>query len=79
MMLPVICIEGEAVNIKKDSVVVFNKSFKDARWGDLLKGEEVGNAAVIDIGKIQMFFFTFIIVITYASAHSKNTDSRWAP
>jgi hypothetical protein len=33
---------------------------------DLFKGEEIGNAAHLDLGKIQMFYFTLILVLTYA-------------
>ena len=40
-----------------------NRSSKDARWGDLLKGDESGNASAVDLGKLQMFFFTFILVV----------------
>ena len=31
-------------------------------------GEETGNATKPDMGKIQMFYFTIILVITYALA-----------
>jgi hypothetical protein len=50
------------------SVIYLNKSFDDARWGDLLKGDETGNAAAVDVGKIQMFFITFILIVAYGAA-----------
>ena len=53
---------------ESDNVVVANKSPLKARWADLLKGEEVGNASVLDLGKVQMFFFTFVLLLAYASA-----------
>ncbi len=37
-----------------------------ARWVDLFKGEETGNGAYLDMAKIQMFFFTLILVFAYA-------------
>lgn len=48
--------------------VVVNKDPKDARLSDLFKGEETGNAAQLDLGKIQMFYFTLILVLAYAVA-----------
>jgi len=48
--------------------IVINTSLEDARWSDLFKGEESGNAAQLDLSKVQMFFFTLILVIAYAAA-----------
>lgn len=39
-----------------------------SRWADLFKGEEAGNAAAVDLGKLQMFFFTFVLVLGYGAA-----------
>ncbi len=38
----------------------------DARLADLFQGEEIGNAAHLDLGKVQMFYFTLVMVLTYA-------------
>lgn len=46
--------------------IVANKDPKDASWIDIFKGEEVGNAAFLDLGKIQMFFFTVVTWVAYA-------------
>ena len=48
--------------------VIVNKDPKEARLSDLFKGEETGNAAQLDLGKIQMFYFTLILVLAYAVA-----------
>lgn len=48
--------------------VIVNKDPKYARLSDLFKGEETGNAAQLDLGKIQMFYFTLILVFAYAVA-----------
>ena len=50
------------------SVVVRNEDIKDARFSDLLKGDEVGDAYSLDLGKLQMFFFTFVLVSGYGAA-----------
>ncbi len=40
----------------------------NAQWTDLFSGEELGNAAFVDLGKVQMFFFTIVIALVYAAA-----------
>ncbi|MBC8492185.1 MAG: hypothetical protein H8D43_00255 [Chloroflexi bacterium] len=67
--------EGVDVDTLKGKVttvgqVLVNKDPKDARVSDMFKGEETGNAAQLDLAKIQMFFFTLILVFAYAAALS---------
>ncbi len=50
------------------SVVLRNVDIHDARWSELLKGDESGNASTVDLGKLQMFFFTFVLVCGYGAA-----------
>jgi hypothetical protein len=71
---------GDEVNVdySLSSVLLRNESFKDARWGDLLKGDESGNAASVDLGKLQMFFFTFVLVLGYAAAIGRLLDGPGA-
>ncbi len=57
-----------AVDDRPHSLLIRNTDPRAARWGDLLKGEEAGNAATVDLGKMQMFFFTFILALSYATA-----------
>jgi hypothetical protein len=52
--------------IQNKGQIVINTNPQDARLSDLFKGEETGNAANLDLAKIQMFFFTIILVIAYA-------------
>ncbi len=47
-------------------LLVVNTTFEQASWSDLFKGEEIGNSHQLDLGKIQMFYFTLILVFTYA-------------
>jgi hypothetical protein len=44
-----------------------NPSIADARWSDMMRGDTVANFQFADLGKIQMFFFTVILVFTYAA------------
>ncbi len=62
--------ESVKVDPDNDSIVVRNIGPSDARWGDLLKGDEVGTAESVDMGKLHMFFFTFILIVGYGAAVS---------
>lgn len=46
--------------------IVVNTDISRARWSDMFTGEEVGNAAHIDMARLQMFFFTLIATLAYA-------------
>jgi hypothetical protein len=48
-------------------VLVANKAPGDASVSDLFKGEEVVAAAYVDLGKVQVFIFTWIVVFAYAA------------
>lgn len=49
-------------------LVIANESSQDASLADLFMGDEVGNFAEVDMSKVQMFFFTIIIILAYAAA-----------
>lgn len=48
-----------------DGRLLVKKSPAEASWSDLFRGEEVGNADQMDLGKMQLFYFTIILVIAY--------------
>jgi hypothetical protein len=37
-------------------------------WRDIFYGDDTGNSDQVDIGKVQQFFFTVVLVVTYAVA-----------
>ena len=39
-----------------------------ALWSDMFTGDETSNGAHLDLSKVQMFFFTLIIALTYCAA-----------
>jgi hypothetical protein len=43
----------------------------DAGLSDMFEGDEVGNAASIDLAKVQMFFFNIIVALSYITLLSK--------
>jgi hypothetical protein len=48
--------------------VVVNRRPQDARVGDLFAGEDVGNAALVDLSKVQLAYVTGILWLAYAVA-----------
>ncbi|MDQ3818692.1 MAG: hypothetical protein M3362_13575 [Acidobacteriota bacterium] len=64
-------LESQGVDTTKvdaQGQIIVNNSPEEASWADLFKGDEVGNAAFLDLGKIQMFYFTLIVWFAYAVA-----------
>jgi hypothetical protein len=60
--------DSSATRTRVEGVLVENTSAESASWLDMFMGDEVGNGAWLDIGKIQMFVFTLIVWFTYAAA-----------
>lgn len=59
---------NQSVNVDAyttDGRLLVKKSPANAKWSDLFRGEEVGNADQIDLGKTQLFYFTIILVLVY--------------
>jgi hypothetical protein len=59
---------ARADRIELEGQVVKNTSIDDATFADLFMGEYVDTFAMLDIAKIQMFFFTVLLVLAYAIA-----------
>lgn len=53
------------VNGTKQGSLYANPSINDASFSDMFEGDEIGNAAYIDLAKVQMFFFTIIAGLSY--------------
>lgn len=60
-----------AVDISKVVIqgqILVNRTSQSAHWSDLFRGTEIGNAGQLDIGKLQMFFFTLVMVLAYGAS-----------
>jgi hypothetical protein len=44
-----------------------NTAAADARWSDMLRGDSIANFQFTDLGKVQMFLFTIVLVFSYAA------------
>jgi hypothetical protein len=58
----------EPTRMSVDGSLVVKHSADDASWADLFKGDELGDIVTLDLAKIQMFFFTVVLVLSYAIA-----------
>lgn len=48
--------------------VVLNPTPHEAALADLFRGEEVSNAASTNLAKVQMFYFTLVVLLSYCAA-----------
>jgi hypothetical protein len=53
---------------KSQGLLHKNNDPADARWADLVRGEEIGNYKLVEMAKVQMFFFTLAVIAAYAAA-----------
>ncbi|MAS36280.1 MAG: hypothetical protein CL610_19910 [Anaerolineaceae bacterium] len=53
---------------QKDESIVKNQSVQQAKIEDLFKGEESGNVGLVDLGKVQLFYVTLIVIGAYMIA-----------
>lgn len=56
----------ERDSVERKGTLVAYKDPRHSRWADLFQGEESGNAGLLDLAKVQMFFFTAVLVLVYA-------------
>jgi hypothetical protein len=45
-----------------------NKTPQEAQWSDIFKKEKSGEQELVDLSKVQMFFFTIAVIFAYATA-----------
>ena len=62
-----------------DSQFVKNASIDEASFADLFMGELVDDFNLLDVAKIQMFFFTLLAVLSYATAIGASLRSGLVP
>ncbi len=55
-------------NTKAVGQVIGNTSPSLASWSDMFTGDETSNGAHVDLAKVQMFFFTLAITVSYCFA-----------
>ncbi|HUP61601.1 MAG TPA: hypothetical protein VNA69_14410 [Thermoanaerobaculia bacterium] len=59
--------DAQAVEDNRRGILYGNSDPRDARFMDMLEGDELANAAFLDVGKVQMFFFTVMSLLMYGT------------
>lgn len=59
---------GVDENALQQTLLVRKSTPADAEWRDLLLGEEIGNGAHLDVAKVQMLLFSFVLWLGYGAA-----------
>ncbi len=59
---------GGSARINTVGLLVVNNNRQDASLANFFEGEQIGNVGEIDLGKVQMFYVTLILVVTYTLA-----------
>lgn len=53
---------------KSEGLLKINQTPQEATLGDMFQGDEIGDYDLIDLSKVQMFFFTIAILVAYGTA-----------
>jgi hypothetical protein len=69
----------DPATVTVEGQIVKNKSMQEATFADLFMGETVENANHLEVGKMQMFFFTALIMFAYAFAIGASLKSSSVP
>jgi hypothetical protein len=59
---------GAGNTVMTKGVLAVNDKPSESSWLDMFRAEEVGSIGRLDLGKIQMFYFTIIILFSYGAA-----------
>jgi hypothetical protein len=59
---------ASAIKNSAQGILYSNPAVGDASFGDIFEGNELGNAAHVDLSKVQMFFFTVVVAVAYVVA-----------
>lgn len=65
--------------VGNEGLIVVNATPDMAGWSDMFKGDETGNAALLDIGQLQMFYFTLIGALAYCFALGSQLRTTLGP
>ncbi len=52
---------------KANGAIAINSDIADAKWNDLFRGDLISNYYQVEISKVQMFFFTVVLVFIYGT------------
>lgn len=61
----------DTIDDNREGILYVNNSPADAEISDLFQGDEIGNTHQVDLGKVQLFFFTICAALAYLVAANK--------
>lgn len=70
---------GDLTKVVADTQFVTNRSIDQASLADLFMGELVDDFNMLDVAKIQMFFFTLVAILSYGTAIGTSLRSGLVP
>jgi hypothetical protein len=60
--------EEQAALTEAEGKLHRNENPAQANWSELFRGNEITNYQQVSMGKVQMFFFTWVVLLAYAAA-----------
>jgi hypothetical protein len=57
----------DEVDRNREGILYGNSSVAFARFTDMFQGDELANAQLVDVAKLQLFFFTIVVAIAYGT------------
>ena len=58
---------ADDVERNRQGILYGNSSIAFARFTDMFQGDELANAQLVDVAKLQLFFFTVVVAIAYGT------------
>lgn len=59
--------DAQKVDAERVGVLYPNRDIWEAKFTDMFQGEELTDATLIDMAKVQMFFFTVVVALAYSA------------
>ncbi len=59
--------DNTEIDANRSGVLYGNKDVSEARFTDMFEGDELANAPLIDVAKVQLFFFTILVAVAYGA------------
>jgi hypothetical protein len=63
-------------NIQNKGHVLTKENLSDARWSDLIRGDDIGNCDTIDFSKVQQLYFTLLTLFIFGLAVAREFTDK---
>lgn len=57
----------QTLQVESKADIHINKNISEAKWSDLFNGDLISNHGKVDVAKVQMFYFTILLIFTYGT------------